>query len=356
MMINDSYGFFDVRKMGAAGDGVSDDTAAFQAAVDAAAAQEGIVFVPPGKYLIRTIHAAPRIRICGSANFSFRAVGGSVLIQHPGTENGKALIDITGAFGVQLEGLCLRGRAGSGDEIVHGIGLFKEDYGKEEDTPAIINCRIERFSGDAIHLERVWCFSVRHCHCLGNLGSGLAMRGWDAFVMDNWFSGNYGAGFTSMEENASVTMTGNRIEWNMKGGIVIRRGAKYNITGNYIDRSGCFGIELEHAGDIAVSGNVIYRSGKPEWTDPEKSAHCSIRDCRGVAFTGNSLACGRDDGGQGEFSPVCGLKLHQLENCVIANNTLHECALDEMICTSGDMENCVIENNPGSRRQANAVS
>ena len=51
MMINDSYGFFDVRKMGAAGDGVSDDTAAFQAAVDAAAAQEGIVFVPPGKYL-----------------------------------------------------------------------------------------------------------------------------------------------------------------------------------------------------------------------------------------------------------------------------------------------------------------
>lgn len=347
-MMCDSYGFFDVRKLGATGDGVADDTAAFQNAIAAAAAVEGVVFVPPGKYLVKTLYAAPRVRICGTANFNFRRVGGSVLIQHPDTEDGRAVIDITGAYGVQLEGLCLRGRAGMDDKTCHGIGLFKDDYGKEEDTPAIINCRIERFSGDGIHLERVWCFSVRHCHCLGNLGNGLAMRGWDAFIMDNWFSGNHGAGFTSSEENASVTMTGNRIEWNMKGGIVIRRGVKYNLTGNYIDRSGCCGIELDRASDIAVTGNVIYRSGKPEWTEPEKSAHCMFRDCCGVAFTGNSLAYGRDDGGQGAMSPDCGMILHQLENCVVANNTLHRCALKEMIRTSGEMINCVIDGNVGS--------
>lgn len=348
MMMCDSYGFFDVRKLGAIGDGVADDTAAFQQAIDSAAAVEGTVFVPPGNYLVRTLHAAPRITICGIANCAFRKVGGSILTQHPDEKDGRALLDITDAFGVHVEGLCLRGRCGLDDRLFHGIGLFHDEYAKQEDTPTIKDCRIERFSGDAIHLQRVWCYSVRHCHFLGNGGNGIAMRGWDAFILDNWFSGNFGAGFTSLEENASVTMTGNRIEWNRQGGIVIRRGVKYNITGNYIDRSGCFGIELDRASDIALTGNVIYRSGKPDWTEPEKSAQCSFSDCRGIAFTGNSLAYGRDDGGQGDFSPDCGMKLHQLENCVIANNTLHRCALKEICQLSGEMINCVIEKNPGS--------
>lgn len=44
--------------------------------------------------------------------------------------------------------------------IVHGIGVFKKTYGWQEDTPQIDHCRIEKFSGDAIHFERIWCFFV----------------------------------------------------------------------------------------------------------------------------------------------------------------------------------------------------
>jgi hypothetical protein len=54
--------------MGALGDGVADDTAAIQAAIDRVqeTAGPGIVFVPPGRYrLTKTIYVWPSIRLIG---------------------------------------------------------------------------------------------------------------------------------------------------------------------------------------------------------------------------------------------------------------------------------------------------
>lgn len=53
------YGF-NVREYGAAGDGVTDDTEAFQRALDECGAEGGVVFVPPGRYLIATHLKVPR--------------------------------------------------------------------------------------------------------------------------------------------------------------------------------------------------------------------------------------------------------------------------------------------------------
>jgi hypothetical protein len=180
----------------------------------------------------------------------------------------KCLINLTGAFGAYLFGLCL-----NGNNIVRGdtrILIDKPDYGTQEDTPRIDTCRVENFSGDGIRLERIWCFCVRHSHCFHNRGCGLRVRGWDGFILDNWFSGNGKAGYASYDENASNTITGNRIEWNREGGIIIYGGSHYNITGNYIDRSGRCGIALlpgpnqRSCETITATGNVIYRSGKPD--------------------------------------------------------------------------------------------
>jgi len=46
-------GVFDIRSFGAVGNGVADDTAAIQHAIDEASKQGGIVFVPPGRWLCR---------------------------------------------------------------------------------------------------------------------------------------------------------------------------------------------------------------------------------------------------------------------------------------------------------------
>lgn len=348
MQENLSPTVFDVRDFGAAGDGVTDDTAVLQAAIDSAAAVQGIVFIPPGRYLTGPLYGAPKIRLTGAANFSFREPGGSVLVLKPGCE-AKALLDITFAYGISIDNLCLVGDGIEAERLVHGIGIFKVDYGKQEDTPCIDHCRIERFSGDAIHLQRIWCFSVRHCSCCFCGGAGILVRGWDGFILDNWLSGNRGAGYAAYDENASVTLTGNRIEWNRSGGIVARGGAKYNITGNYIDRSGCAGMDIQGGSDFAVTGNVIYRSGKPEWTtDPATSAHLILRSVAGVSFCGNSLAVGRDDGGKGSYSPATGMVLDSLTDCVVANNVLHNGATENLVLEAGSMENCSIMNNMGS--------
>lgn len=73
---------FDVRSFGAIGDGVADDTAAFQAAIDAAQENGRTVDIPAGTYRIDgTVHIAPQ-----SWGFRIRGVGyDSVLLRSAGT-------------------------------------------------------------------------------------------------------------------------------------------------------------------------------------------------------------------------------------------------------------------------------
>jgi hypothetical protein len=233
------------------------------------------------------------------------------------------------------------------------MGDFPEK--RQEDGPRIERCHISHFTGDGIRLDPIWCFSVRSCEVIFNKGNGLRVRGWDGFVLDNWFSSNGGAGFYAPGPNASITLTGNRIEWNKGGGIRILGGSHYNITGNYIDRSGGPGIvllprEKSPCFCITITGNVIYRSGKPEWTspDPLESAHVRIEETHGLTFVGNSMSVGRDDT-QGVSSPQFGIVLRSLVNSVVANNSLHIGCLKELIHDLGEhREGVVVKDNPGS--------
>jgi hypothetical protein len=77
-----------------------------------------------------------------------------------------------------------------------------------------------------------------------NGGDGLNLRGWDGFILDNWFSGNKRAGFAARFENASITFTANRVEWNHEENMVVAGGDGYQITGNFFDRAGTCGLAL----------------------------------------------------------------------------------------------------------------
>jgi hypothetical protein len=348
-------GMLNVKDFGAAGDGKSDDTAAIQKTLDKAGQSHGAVFIPEGNYLCDELKVPEGTGIHGLPAWSYRKGMGTVLTFRGG---GKCLINLTSSFGAYLFGLCLDGK-NVGNEI-HGILIDKPDYGNQEDTPRIDTCRIENFSGDGIRLERIWCFCVRHSHCMRNKGCGLRVRGWDGFILDNWFSGNGKAGYASYDENASNTITGNRIEWNREGGIIIRGGSHYNITGNYIDRSGRCGIALLPGTDqescevITITGNVIYRSGKPEWgkTDEYDSSHVRFDTVKGLAFTGNSLNSGRDDGGRGSYSPDYGIVMKKLESSVVKDNVQHNGAIKELMVDLGKHgDGVIIKDNVGSLRK-----
>jgi hypothetical protein len=340
----------DARALGAAGDGKTDDTAALQKALDAAGAVSGCVFLPPGVYLTSELHVRAGTALIGIPAWNYSNGGGSVL-KLAGSQS-ICLLNLTDARGATVDGLSLEGgNLGTG---IHGILTNRTKWGEHEDGFRIERCQVAHFSGDGAHLDCVWCSSVRHSQFAFNQGDGISMRGWDGFIVDNWFSGNHGAGFAARHENASMTFTGNRIEWNEGGNFVIMGGDGYQITGNFFDRAGTCGIALRKGNhgrgptQITITGNFFKRSGKVANPDSYESSQIYIEGATGVTCVGNSLWSGRDDGNEGVWSPSYGIVYQGLENCVIRNNTLHDGALRQlMVDLGGHGEGVSVGENPG---------
>jgi Pectate lyase superfamily protein len=341
-------GFIDARQSGAAGDGKTNDTAALQRALDAAGRASGGVFLPPGTYLTGELHVPAGVAVVGVPAWNYSGPGGSALqLADPAA---FCLLNLTEARGATIQGLALEGRnLGAG---IHGIATKRTKWGEHEDGFRIEGCQIVRFSGDGVHLECAWCFSVRHCMMGYNAGDGLSLRGWDGFLIDNWFSGNKRAGFAARHENASVTFTANRIEWNGEENFVITGGDGYQITGNFFDRAGTLGIALRRGRgpctQVTITGNFIKRSGKLADTASHDSAQILLEECEGVTCIGNTLQAGRDDGAAGVWSPAYGIIHHGLRNCIVKDNVLHDGAIKQLMLDMGaGTEGVVVADNPG---------
>jgi Pectate lyase superfamily protein len=353
---SESDTILDVRKLGALGDGKTDDTKILQQAIDSAAQTGGAVFIPPGVYLTHELHMRPGVSLSGIAAWNYSGpagnpggqIGGSVLQLASG--DAKGLLNMTDARGATVEGLTLDGRNLGKD--LHGIFTDRTAYPKHEDGFRIERCQVVHFSGDGLSLSHVWCFSVRHSMFGYNQGDGMSLRGWDGFILDNWFSGNARAGFAARYENASVTFTGNRIEWNAEENLLITGGDGYQITGNFFDRAGTVGLALRKGRgpctQFAITGNFFKRAGKNADPASQDSAQIWLDGATGVTLTGNNIQAGRDDGDKGVYSPAYGIVLRGLENCAIGNNVLHNGALRQLILDlGGHGEGLMLLNNPG---------
>lgn len=352
---------FNVLDYSAVGDGKTDCTGAFQLALDKAGECMGKVVIPPGKYAVGQLKAKGLgISIQGTSAYSYRSDGGTVLLLND--DSADCMIDISGAFGCSIRGICMDGR-GLGDpkaHPIHGIKLYWDEYngGGEEDNPRIDECRIGNFSGDGIHLEHAWCFSVRHSMIHHNGRNGLFISGWDGFVLDNWFSLNSGWGIRGGEVSASITITGNRVEWNHLGGFHFPYGDSYNITGNFFDRS--FGPALSLGGSQNVSlatitGNIFRRSGAYTdvcHSDEFDNCHVKLQNCSDVTMLGNTMRVGKNDGGGGVLSPDYGFIIRNCHECIIKDNTMMTGALKELIIAE-DNKNCIIRNNIGTLSDEN---
>lgn len=347
---------FDILEYGAVDDGVTDCTYAVQSALDDAATCCGTVIVPPGTFRVGhlNMHGAG-VSLQGVSAWSFRSDGASVFLLNDA--NVDSMIDITGAFGCAIRGMCLNGNnlKNPNQNPIHGVKLYWEQYngGSEEDTPLVDDCRIGNFSGDGVHLEHIWCFSLRHSMLHNNGGNGLFIDGWDGFVLDNWFSFNKGWGIKGGKVVASISATGNRVEWNYSGGFNFAFGDSYNITGNFFDRSHGPAIELggeKEVSLVAVIGNVFRRSGAYLTQRPKdnlKCCHVVFKKCSDLTFVGNTMRVGRNDGGGGVLSPDYGILAENCRGCIVKNNTMMNGALKELIIENKN-ENCLIMENVGT--------
>ena len=339
---------FDITDYGAVGDGVTDCTAAVQAALDEAGRVEGTVLVPPGKYKVGQLKMHPRTRLEGDSAWNYRADGNSVFILND--PNATCMIDITGAYGCTITGMSLNG--GYLGQSIHGVYLNWPAYngGAEEDTPTVEDCRIGNFTGDGVHLKHIWCFTVRHNMIHHNNGSGLYIDGWDGFILDNWFSGNLICGVYGDPWVASVTFTGNRVEWNGQAGIWFKGGDSLTLTGNFFDRSFGPAVKLGDGStfnDVTVTGNLFRRSGCPDWGElPTRydSSHLYLKNAQNVSIVGNTFKWGTDDTGGGTQSPDYDVYLSASRAVIIANNTMYEGSLKRSILQF-DCENIVVDKN-----------
>lgn len=341
-------GIYDITDYGAIGDGRTDCTLSIQKAIDKAGKEPGgaAVLIPPGVYLASTIHMLPHVHVCGYHSWSIRHNGCSVIKLND--DIADCLIDITGAIGCVIAGICLEG-----DNLgkkSHGILYYSDLINKEEDTFTLEDCHISNFSGDGMHIHYACCFSVRHSQIFNNAGDGIYLNGWDGFLLDNMFSGNKGWGIRCASDgfnNAAMTVTGNRVEWNRKGGFLLQNAKLWSITGNYFDRSGgpaihiAEGLTPEQQGDsrwvklpcnsLTITGNIFNRSGADFDKNMEEmnKAHIRMHECYNVTVVGNTMQVGMDDGVmQGQASPKYGIIVDRLKGCVISSNVLYNGAVD----------------------------
>lgn len=349
----------DVRAFGAVGDGIHDDTAAIQAAIDEGAKIGAAVKFPAGRYSVGELFVRKGSVLLADPTWGYREHGKTQLVQR--YEDQVCVLNITDAFCCTINGLALNGNDMPGGCI--GILARKNKQAHMEDSYRLERVQAQSFTGDACRLEHSWAFTVRHCMFAGCGGDGLHLQDTvDGFILDTWLSGNKGCGYGTSGENNAITMSGCRVEWNAGGGIVIRGGSHYQLTGNYIDRSGRQGIyittgmdkgNMTYSNTVSCTGNLIYRSGKMSGTldrptaDRRFSSHIAVEKAAGVTVMGNTLCVGRDDNGIGSMSPQVGIWVTDSGYCVVSGNTLFSGALEELVVDLGNEES-VIENNPGT--------
>ena len=341
---------FNILDYGAINDNKTDNTIAIQSAIDDATKVGGKVIIPPGIYKTSKLYLKGKgVILEGSASWSYRGFGGSILKLNDSSVD--SLIDITGSFGCAIINLNLDG-ANLGSNT-HGIKLYWPNYngGSEEDTPKIDGCKIANFSGDGIHFEHVWCFSIRHSMIAYNKGSGIFIDGWDGFLLDNWLSYNEAYGLKGGNVVASITSTGNRVEWNKIGGFKIEFGDSINITGNFFDRGEGPAIDLggeKQVSLVTISSNIFRRNGASNNSiDKYDSCFLRLNNCTNITVSTNTMRLGRNDGGGGILSPNYGFVITNCINCIITNNTMYKSVLKELFILDNNKD-CIIENNIGS--------
>lgn len=288
----------DVRDFGAYGDGVHDDTAAIQRAIDALPAAGGTVMVPPGTYLIDAIrsvrlrslmhlqldHAAKLVALPNAADRYYvvnaykvtdlEISGGQVIgerNQHLGTtgEWGHCVM-VRGCQRVTVRDM--RMADGWGDGLSIGAADGSTTVLSEDVVVANVVCSGNRRQGMTIgRAKNVRVYDSQFCYTGGIKPScgidiepdlvGTSLT--DGVLVQNcWIHHNDSNGIQIYKDVRNVTVQGCRIEYNLGYGILAITGVGGNIVGNELSHNRLYGVGLRVATTgYSISGNT-FRNNK----------------------------------------------------------------------------------------------
>ncbi len=360
--------YTNIKDFGARGDGSTDDTEALKLALENATAETGVVYFPPGHYMIKPMTLPSHITLKGESSWGYLnrkskegepcdldpMCQGRTIIS-PIEANARAMFDMDGVCGTRIVGLTLDGQ--DKGENMHGI--YSHNIGTEQNI-CIEDCRIERFSGSGIRLDKVWVFSIRRNLIKSNDKHGIdCSSGYDGWIIDNQLTGNKGAGLfagknpeEASEDKwtgmATVMVTANRIEWNRFAGIHLTHSNSMQFTGNSIDHNFGVGIYLYACMSATISGNLL-RSSSIDRTD-EQSTHIYLEKSLGVSVVGNSFWgwFNRKEHDLTKATPYYNFTLKDNKDCVVSSNAIYEGCGRQSFMDLGGNSNCEYLANPAS--------
>lgn len=164
-----------VRDYGAVGDGVTDSTAAIQAAIDACGASGGgEVLIPNGRYLLgrpaawlfSNLTLADHVRIRGESR------GGAVLQQMAGIGGSVSIFRSDGAVDASIVDITLDGNKANQSVDAHRHGMFVNGATRL----TVVNVTSQNFTGDGWYLfNGVSDFTIRDSLLANNDRNGFTM-------------------------------------------------------------------------------------------------------------------------------------------------------------------------------------
>ncbi|MDQ4023965.1 MAG: right-handed parallel beta-helix repeat-containing protein, partial [Actinomycetota bacterium] len=304
-----------VKDFGAVGDGTTNDSDALRRAQE----QGGILFFPPGTYLVNAEVLAPRDGAlwmgAGAARSVVKLAGGS---------NGY-VIDLNARRDVEIRDL---GIDGNRDEASSFIGI------------RLIGC-------ERVRVERVWLFDVTGT-CIGYEGPNADVVIRECRMTEMGSSGVNGIDGTgarlerfALENNYVTTGSG---EPNAGVGLQVYSGSEGTVSSNVVDgTTGQFlnGIMLRGCRRVPVFGNVSRRNRHDGLT--------LLEGCESIVVVGNVFTESYEtsgifviDGAPGGYGPTRGV--------VVTGNALDANALAG-IRFGGGFEDSAVEGNSCSRNQ-----
>lgn len=246
-------------QFGAVGDGIVDDTAAIQAAIDAAdAGGGGIVFFPAGTYRVTSSLAhASYTMLWGpgwcAIDYFNSGDAATLLADGAGVLVGAPIVDVSGIDTASVVGLNFRQSDHTAVNTTVGIG----DPTSPGYRVRVEWCMFQRFGGNAISLRgnvnNVNNILMRHCS-----GDGVHLEGHDNVVQNCDIGGEAGVAPTTGSgiyiSGANSLVQGNRC-FLQENGIRLDGTAQGNrILGNRCEKHSAYGIVEE---DEACYANLI---------------------------------------------------------------------------------------------------
>ena len=282
-----------VRDKGATGDGVHDDTAAFQAAIDALPSKGGTVTVPPGNYMIDTVRA-----INMRSNMLLQMAPSAQLTAIPNNLPRSHVIKVWKVSNVRITGGRIvgerSGHLGTTGEWGYGLNIEASDNISVSDVH-ISDCWGDGIwigalgpDGNAVPATHV---TLERVISTNNRRQGLSIGPVNGVtVLDSTFSnsngtkpeagidiepqaqgmaqnitisrcaitGNHGTGFEMHDNVVGVVVNHCTIQGNMGYGVMTVGTAHVTVADNVVTGNGLVGVTIAgNTSDAQINGNTL---------------------------------------------------------------------------------------------------